>query len=123
LQNDPAGPTRIAPAARHFKKAMPAQRGLGPLGIVFAKQPCRADAHRACGASLQESDACAAGAWPSRDRFCKTTLPGRRASRLRRAALEWEAGHRPKRGSLWLLPSGPDQVGEAPARANLSRIT
>ena len=25
-----------------------------------------------------------------------------------------------KRGSLWLLPSGPDQAGEAPARANLS---
>ena len=27
---------------------------------------------------------------------------------------------RPKWGSLRLLPSGPDRVGEAPARANLS---
>jgi len=34
----------------------------------------------------------------------------------------WEVGHRPKWGSLWLLPSGPDQVGEALARANLSRL-
>ena len=32
-----------------------------------------------------------------------------------------EAGQRPKRGSLRLLPSGPDRVGEALARANLSR--
>ncbi len=29
---------------------------------------------------------------------------------------------RPKWGSLRLLPSGPDRVGEAPARANLSPL-
>jgi len=36
--------------------------------------------------------------------------------------IRWEGGHRPKRDSLWLLPSGPDQVGEAFARAILSRL-
>ena len=36
------------------------------------------------------------------------------------AALAPAPGQRPKRGSLRLLPSGPDRVGEALARANLS---
>jgi len=47
----------------------------------------------------------------------------RRNCGAHRCALGWGIGHRPKRGSLWLLPSGPDQVGEALARANPSPLT